>query len=150
VGQHNVGERVPFERRRARQKFECDDTEAVEIRAFVLRAFRRQVGRSSQKGAGPGDASQVDPPRDPEVGEFGDAVRSDEDVGGLDVAVNDAGGVGVSETPGNLNEQRPRLVPAVWAMFGKALPDRGPVDVLQRKVRSSVPDAVAENLDHMR
>ena len=35
-------------------------------------------------------------------------------------------------------------------MFGKALPDRGPVDVLQRKVRSSVPDAVAENLDHMR
>ena len=104
MGQHNVGERVPFERRRARQKFEGDDTQAVEVRAFVLRAFRRQVGGCAKEGAGPGDASQVDPPRNPEVGELRDAITPDQDVGGLDVAVNDAGGVGVSETPGNLNE----------------------------------------------
>jgi len=83
-----------------------DDAEAVQVGAFVLGSLRSQIGRCAEKGGGAGDSGEIESFGDAEVRDLGDTVGADEDVGGLEVAVDDACGVSVRETLGDLDQVR--------------------------------------------
>jgi len=67
---HHFREGVSLERRGADEEFVGDDSQAVQVRPLVLRAFGRQVGGRAEERAGPGDARQVDPLAIPKSASF--------------------------------------------------------------------------------
>ena len=68
---------------RAGEQLVGDDAQAVQVGALVERTLRREVGGCSKEGRGPGDAREVEPLGDPEVGQLGHTVGADQDVGRL-------------------------------------------------------------------
>jgi hypothetical protein len=81
-----------------------DDTEAVEIGALVCRPFRCEICRCAQKGGGACDSCEIEALGDTEVGDLGDSIGADQDVGGLEVAMDHARGMGIGETLGDLGQ----------------------------------------------
>jgi hypothetical protein len=84
------------------QQLVGDDAQAVEIGALVGRPFGCQIGRRAKKGGRAGDAGEIEPLGNPEVGELGDSIGADQDVGGLKIAVDDARGMSVGKALGDL------------------------------------------------
>ncbi len=70
--------------------------------------LRGHVGDRADECPGAGDGLARES-GDAEVQDFGDPVRSDDDVGGFDVAMDDAGGVSMSESGGDLPDQVERV-----------------------------------------
>ena len=89
--------RPAFKGRVSNKQFERDDAEAVEIRTRVDGPFRRQIGRSAKKSAGPRHAGDVQCARDTEVGELRRSSAIEQDVRRLDVAMDYPCGMGIGQ-----------------------------------------------------
>ena len=93
----------------ADQALEGDDAEGVDVgrrgRGAALRLLGRDVGRRAHHLAGLREGHPLGGAGDAEVGDLDPAVGGDEEVRGLDVAVDDAGGVRHAEGLGRLGEQ---------------------------------------------
>ncbi|MGA3058718.1 MAG: hypothetical protein ABSE70_11955 [Candidatus Limnocylindrales bacterium] len=63
--------------------------------------------------------------------------------------MDDACGMSVGESLGDLGEECLRLGPAVWPVGREPLPQRRSVDVFEGQIRGPISDAVAEDLDHV-
>jgi hypothetical protein len=106
------------ERRLAAQHLVPEDAERVEVasavdRALARRLFRAHVSRRSDGDSGGGQPrfAVTDSARDAEVSNhWPAAVGVDQDVVGLDVAVDDSALMGVSERIRDVTEDSPRLV----------------------------------------
>ncbi len=112
----SVGQRVlvrAVERKRPGQHLVEDDAEGPDVGAGVDVLAAELFGRHVGDGAdGPALAGQAGLSRDlgqPEVGHPGDAFLGDEDVGRLDVPVDDAVGVGGGQAVGDLRGEREGL-----------------------------------------
>ena len=135
--------RVALERKTASSHFVEDDAEGEEVSAgveFLAKGlFGRHVGDSAEGGAGAGEMSGVGSERslvaisggrfcggkfgEAEIEDFGVAASGDEDVGGLDVAVDDAFGVGGIESFGDLNGSVEETLEFNWlAIFDPQAP----------------------------
>jgi hypothetical protein len=102
VGHEHFGVGAAFERWDAGEKLVGDDAQGVQVGALVLGTLGRQIGGRAKESRCPGDAGEVQASGDAEVGDLGGAVGTDQDVGGLDVAMDHACGVSIRETLGNL------------------------------------------------
>ena len=149
VGEQDIRVGVAFERRSPGQQLIGHYAQAVQIGAFVSGSLGRQIGRRTQECRCAGDAGEVDPFGDPEVGELGDPIRAEQNVGGLEVAVDDPGGMGIGQSGRDLGEEGACLRPRVWPMFGELLAQRGPVHVFQGQVGRALAGTVAEHLHHV-
>jgi hypothetical protein len=115
---------------RADEEVEDGGAESVDVGALVERLaaelLRRHVGEGSHDGAGDAEAGDarhgaadegvvvrggVGGGDEAEVGDVGDAVAIEEDVGGLEVAVDDAESGGLDECLGDAEEVGRDVVP---------------------------------------
>jgi hypothetical protein len=76
-----------------------------------LRLLGRQVGGGAEHGGGAGDGLVVDRAGDPEVGDLHGAVVGEQDVAGLDVAVDQAPVVGVGQGRADVGRRPPARGP---------------------------------------
>ena len=93
-----------------------DDAERIEVGfvgdvAFALALLRRHVGGGADGAVGGGQGGDVEVLGDAEVGELERAVGQDHEVGRLEVAVDDAGLVGVLQGGAELLAERRRPPP---------------------------------------
>jgi hypothetical protein len=109
------GDRRALEGRPSREEVVERRPERVHVRpradevALVPDLLRRHVVRRADEVALGGEAGRVDLERDPEVREARLSGRVDEDVRGLDVAVDDPAPVRLVEGEGDLADDRERL-----------------------------------------
>ena len=94
-----------------------------------------------------GQALLVERPGDAEVGDLGRALLVDEDVLGLDVAVDDALGVGGAERAGDLDRVGDRLGDRQPAVAADAVLERLALDVLEDDERRAVVLAGVDDAD---
>ncbi len=113
------------------------DAERVEVAAWVglgaLRLFGREVRGRAHHRAGLGEVRlhrSVEGAGDAEVGDLHRPVRADQDVGRLDVAVDEPGGVGEPEGGGDLGGYLRRLLRREVAVGAQDVGQRAPIDVL--------------------
>jgi hypothetical protein len=98
---------------------------AAAVERLPARLLGAHVGRCSEEAAGHRQVlSRVARLRDPEVGDLYAVAGLDHDVGGLDVAVDDAVLVGVVESLGNLRAECRRL--PTCARFPRSRHDADP------------------------
>ncbi len=113
LGQGRGDGRAGVERLAAGEHLLRDDPQGVEVAgaggSTAERLLGREVLRRAQHLAGTRVRGAVDGPGDAEVGELHPPVGGDEDVGGLDVAVHDAGRVGRRERERRLADDAPHL-----------------------------------------
>ena len=110
VPRGDIGEAGAAERRPAGQHLVQDDAEGVEVRARVDLAPQRLLGRhvlaGAEHAAGLGQARLLERAGDAEVGHADAPVVADQDVAGLQVAVDAAAGVGGGEAVRDLDRDR--------------------------------------------
>ena len=129
--------------------------ERVQVAARVglgaLGLLGREVGGGAHDRADLGEvvlAGGVHRPGDAEVGDLHLAVGTDQDVGGLDVAVHDAAGVGAAERGGNLVGDLGGLYRIDVAVGAQDVGKRSPLHVLHRhEVRVGVLAPVVDGDD---
>ncbi len=125
------------------------DAQRVDVRLAVDVVPERLLGRHVVGGPehAPvgGQALLVERAGDPEVGDLGRALAVDQDVLGLDVAVDDVARVGAAERAGDLDRVRERLVHRQPAHAADALLERLALDVLEDDVG---PALVLPGVDH--
>jgi hypothetical protein len=149
---HDVDIRGADERAASGERFVQDEAERENIAAGVeglaRGLFRRHVrdGADDHAGAGTvvGDGARgvaagrsVVQLRQPEVGELRVARRGDQDVFGLDVAVQDAGAVRGGEAVGDACEQLERVAPVALRGVNPIL-ERSAVDELRDEILTIV------------
>jgi hypothetical protein len=126
-------------------------------RRIAERLFRRHVGRRPDRGADlrQGDvriavaaAGRADRLGDPEVGD-GRGARGEEDVVGLDVAMDDVPGVRVRERAGDVTQQAHRLADRDLAL-ADPVPQRVAVHVGHREPRDPLHLARGQHRHHVR
>ena len=108
----------------------------AEVERLALDELGRHVRRRAEELAGDGHALQVDDLRDAEVHQLEHAVLADHDVLGLDVAVDDAGGVRVRERAADLDGDQRRDLREGERARGQELLERLAVDELGDDVRA--------------
>jgi hypothetical protein len=90
---------VRDERQRARQHPEQDDAERVDVTRrpgrLSRRLFRRDVGGGAEHRPGLGQGAGAGRACEPEVGDLRPSLLVEEDVGGLEIPVNEAARVEV-------------------------------------------------------
>ncbi len=142
------GDVLAQERPLAGQHFEEDDTQREDVGAGVDLALenllRRHVGRCGRGGSGPGDVDRLYG-GDAEVHQVGLARFVQEDVVGLDVAVDDAALVGVVEGPQDRHGQVRDLLDAELAARVQAAAEAAAGDVLHDDV--SLPGLPSDLVD---
>jgi hypothetical protein len=126
-----------------------DDAEGVEVGGagggLAEGLLGREVVRRAEHLAGLGVSRPVDGAGDAEVGELHRAVGHDEDVRGLDVAVDDAGLVGRPEGERGLRHDRPYLARVEGALALDEVGQRLTGDELHDEVGEVVLLAVVED-----
>ena len=133
------------------------DAERVQIAARVglgaLGLFRREVRRRAHHRPGLGQVRLrrcVEGSGDAEIGDLHRPVRADEDVGRLDVSVDEPGGVGETEGGGDFAGDLGGLLRVEVAVGPQDVGQRAPVDVLHGdEVRRGVL-APIEHVDDVR
>ena len=154
VARGDVGEARAAERRPAGQHLVQHDAERVEVGARVDLAPQRLLGRhvlaGAEHAAGLGQAGLLQRAGDPEVGHADPAVVADQDVAGLQVAVDAAAGVGGGEAVRDLDRDREGIGDRDHALLPEPLPQIGAVDQLEHEVRPAVHLAPVEQLDGVR
>jgi hypothetical protein len=115
VGEQGGGHGLARERRDAGEGRVEDAAQRVDVRACVDALAGELLGRGEVDGADPAAAvgqwfQRIERAHEAEVAEVGVVAGAggEQDVGGLDVAVNQAGGVGDVERRGDLGDDRPR------------------------------------------
>ena len=95
MGDHDLLVGGAFEWHGPGHEFVADDAQRIEVRAGVLGTLWSQIGGCAHDRARGRDAGKGEPSSNPEVGKLDRAVESDQNVGGLDVAMDDACGIGI-------------------------------------------------------
>ena len=125
-----------FERVRSRDGLVERDAEGVEVRAAVellaLRLLRGDVGRRAEEEAGLGLHERTGRLRDAEVHQERTALAVEDDVLGLDVAVDDPAGVAVLERVEEGNRDAGRLSLPKGTPFPHLAREGPPLDELHR------------------
>ena len=130
------------------------DAERVDVRLAVDVVPERLLGRHVVGGPehAPvgGQALLVERARDPEVGDLGRPLAVDQDVLGLDVAVDDVARMGAAERAGDLDRVGERLVDRQPAHAADALLERLALDVLEDDVGAALVLAGVDHADDVR
>ena len=138
----------------AGEHLEQHDAEAVDVGLAVDVVAERLLGGDVVGGAEDaalgGQALLVERAGDAEVGDLGGALLVDQDVLGLDVAVDDVAGVGGAEGAGDLDRVGDRLVDGQAAHAADAVLQRLALDVLEDDVRPAVLLAGVDDADDVR
>jgi hypothetical protein len=100
--------------------------------------LRREVRRRSQHCPGLCELRSLQHPGDSEVGDLDDAVTSDQEVLGLDVAVDEIRGVLMLEPGADLEQELDSSLRLHGGGSGDQVGDRLPLDVLHDDVREPV------------
>ena len=133
---------LAVERDVAGQHLEQHDAERVDVGLAVDVVAERLLGRDVVGGpehaAVGGQALLVERAGDAEVGDLGRALLVDQDVLGLDVAVDDVAGVGGGERARDLDRVGDRLVDRQAAHAADAVLQRLALDVLEDDVGPAV------------
>ncbi len=87
---------------------------------------------------------------EPEVAELGEALRGDQDVARLDVAVDEARGVGVLEGAGDLGGEVDRLLLGETPLLAEDLLERAALDVFHDEVAAAAALADLDRADDVR
>ena len=128
--------------------------ERVDVGAAVERVALRLLGRDVVAGSehppGIRQRRRVVDARDAEVGQLGVAVRGQQHVVRLDVAMDHAALVGVRERRGHLDGDRERLRDRQGALQRDALVQVAPVDELADDERAPVGLAAVDDRDDAR
>ena len=145
---------LAVERDVAREHLEQHDAERVDVGLAVDVVAERLLGRDVVGGpehaAVGGQPLLVERARDAEVGDLGRALRVDEHVLRLDVAVHDAAVVRGAERAGDLDRVGDRLVDREPAHAADALLERLALDVLEDDVGTAVLLARVDHADDVR
>src|SRR5918995_201985 len=123
---------------------------ASPVHVVAERLLGRDVVRRAEDAAVRGQPLLLERPRDAEVGDLGGALLVDEDVLGLDVAVDDVAGVGGPQRAGDLDGVRDRLVDRQPPHPPDALLQRLPLDVLEDDVGRAILLAGVDHADDVR
>src|ERR1019366_7755105 len=107
------------------------------IQSFAAQLFRRHVGRSSKHLSRQGEVREVQL-GDAEVGDLGVAVIVNQNIAGLNVAMNYALGMGVVERLGDLFHQLQRRLQREFLFARENLVQRLARNVLQHDVGIAV------------
>jgi hypothetical protein len=130
------------------------DAERVDVRLAVDVVAERLLGghvvRRAQDAAVGGQPVVAQRARDPEVGDLGRALRVDQHVLGLDVAVHDVMPMGAAERARDLDRVRERLVDREPAELTDAVLERLALDVLEDDVRTVLVLAGVDHADDVR
>ena len=115
---------------------------AADVRRLTVAAlFRRHVIDGAHRGAGPRDVRfqrVVDGTRQPQVRDLHRAVAADQQVGRLDIAMDDVELIGVLQSGGDLLDDVQRPHDGNFAPLVDDLVQVGPVDVFHRDVKVAV------------
>ena len=142
VLERDLERRAPREGKLPGQEAVEDDAERVDVRGRPRRrAFRllgRQVGGGAHDRPGFRERRLAGRPRDAEVGELGAALRVEEDVRGLQVAVDDPVRVRMGEAGGDLGREPLRLEVGQRPTAAEALLERAAAEVFEDEVRPAL------------
>ena len=149
---HRLGGRgLPLERPRAGQQLEGDDGERVAVarrgRRLAARLLRREVAGRPDDGARFGEGGEVGGARDAEVGDLDAVVVVEQQVGGLDVAVDDPARVRGVERRRGLAEPLERAAERLRALAREPVGERAARQVLHDDVRTPLVLADVEDRD---
>ena len=129
------------------------DAQRVEVRLAGDRLAERLLGRDvvgrAEHAPVGGQPLLVERAGDPEVGDLGRALLVDQDVLGLDVAVDDVAGVGGAERAGDLDRVGDRLGDRQPPVAADAVLERLALDVLEDDVgrgSSSSPPSITPTM----
>ena len=120
----SANDRALYKGRRARSTY-SHAAQTVEIAAGIDRAALGLLGghefRRPQHAAHPGETHVAEQSRDAEVGKFQDSFLGQQQVAGLDVAMDHAAVVGVPQCPGDGDAELGHLPPVKRAAAAKLL-----------------------------
>ena len=139
---------------RAGQQLERDDRERVTVdgrrRGLAAGLLGREIAGRPEHGSRSREGVQTDGARDAEIGDLHRALLVEEEVRGLDVAVDDATRVGRVERRGGLRKPRQRSPRRLRPFLGDPLGERAVRDVLHHDVRPPLVLADVEDRDDVR
>ena len=154
VARGDVGEAAAAEGRPSGEHLVEHDAQRVQVGARVdlatQRLFRRDVLARPEHAAGLRQTRLLQRTGDPEIGHAHPAVVADQDVAGLQIAVDAAPRVGGGEAVRDLRRDRDRVGDRDHPLLPEALPQIGAVDQLEHEVRAAVHVAAIEQLDGVR
>jgi len=135
------------------QTFTEQDPAGVKVRAFVRRTSLEDLGRDVALGAndlsGAGDAGRPGGLSDAEIGQASPAVGPDQDVGRLDVAMDDSRVVDVADRIEQLARED-RRIPIRILRSPQAIGERATRDVLQDEIGPCAVNTEVKDADQMR
>ena len=142
------------ERRPAREHPEQDHAEGVDVarrrRLVAGRLLGRDVGGRPEHGAGLGEGASAAESRDPEIRDLGVHLLVEEDVRGLEVAMDESMGVRMREPGGDIVRDAFRFLVAQRLAGREPVLERATAQVLEDHVRPPLHVAVLEELDDIR
>ena len=153
VGGANLEKAALRKRRSPRQTLEDHAPQGVDVarggRRLTLHKLRRHVIEGPQSLPGPGQSGIGPPFSEAEIGEQGTACRIDQDVGGLDVAMYEAGIVEGIETRAEAGGKTHYVAESLGAVGPCDICERSRLDISHHEVAEVILPARSENRNEM-